>query len=147
MLRKYSSRKAKLEEREKQVSMLPQVKYCATVNFSTCHSIYFISKYISFHFIIQWKYIHQEKPNASVNHIHDIIAIEEAKRTIGDYKLKTSLTFDSLSETRDTLLSKHRELFNCWKKVFAISANFVKDGKNNGSFASISIFYLILFLR
>lgn len=58
----------------------------------------------------------------SVKHAHDIIAIEEAKKTIGDYKLKTSLTFDSLSVGRDTLLSKHKELFNCWKKVRAISS-------------------------
>ncbi|XP_019696509.1 uncharacterized protein LOC105182290 [Harpegnathos saltator] len=72
----------------------------------------------------QWKIIHQEKPDASVNHIHDIAAIEEAKRTIGDYKLKTLSTFDSLSEERDTLLSKHRELFNCWKKLYYLQEAF-----------------------
>ncbi|XP_032671308.1 cilia- and flagella-associated protein 44 isoform X3 [Odontomachus brunneus] len=89
MLRKYISRKARLEEREK-----------------------------------QWKVIHQEKPDASVNHLRDIVAIEEAKRTIGDYKLKTSLTFDSLSRKRDALFLKHNELFNCWKKLYYLQEAF-----------------------
>lgn len=45
-----------------------------------------------------------------------MLAIEEAKRTIGDYKLKTSPIFD-LSEKRTTLASKYKEILNCRKKV------------------------------
>ncbi|XP_014472910.1 PREDICTED: cilia- and flagella-associated protein 44 [Dinoponera quadriceps] len=89
ILRKYTLRKARLEEREK-----------------------------------QWRVIHKEKPDASINHLHDIVAIEEAKGTIGDYKLKTSLTFDLLSEERDALFSKHKELFNCWKKLYYLQESF-----------------------
>lgn len=53
--------------------------------------------------------------------MHDIFAIEEAKKTIGDYKLKTSPTFSLLSEERDTLFSKYKQLLNCRKKVRIIS--------------------------
>lgn len=51
--------------------------------------------------------------------MHDIFAIEEARKTIGDYKLKTSSTFNLLSEERDTLFSKYKQLLNCQKKVCA----------------------------
>ncbi|XP_070529333.1 cilia- and flagella-associated protein 44 isoform X2 [Cardiocondyla obscurior] len=83
MLRKYTSRKTRLEQREK-----------------------------------EWKLIYNEKPDISISRAHDMSAIEEAKRTIGDYKLKTSSTFDLLSEKRDTLLSKHKELLNCRKRLY-----------------------------
>ena len=48
--------------------------------------------------------------------MYDVLAIEEAKRTIGDYKLKTSSVF-LLSEERDTLFSKYKKLLKCRKKV------------------------------
>lgn len=70
---------------------------------------------------MQWKVIHNKKPDISINHTHDVFAIEEAKRTIGDYKLKTSSAFNLLSEERDTLFSKYKELLNCRKKVAYIS--------------------------
>jgi len=66
---------------------------------------------------IQWKVIYNEKPDISVNHINDILAIEEAKRTIGDYKLKTSSTFNWLLKEQDFLFLKYKELLNCRKKV------------------------------
>ncbi|XP_025994269.1 cilia- and flagella-associated protein 44 isoform X2 [Solenopsis invicta] len=65
----------------------------------------------------EWKVIHDEKPDISVSHTHDIFAIDEAKKAIGDYKLKTSSTFN-LSEERDTLSSKYEELLNCRKKLY-----------------------------
>lgn len=105
----------------------------------------FNKRLVSFCFT-QWKVIHQEKPDASVNHLRDIVAIEEAKRTIGDYKLKTSLTFDSLSGERDTLLSKYKELFNCWKKVRIISSNLTKKEKTTTPLL-MPISLLILFLH
>lgn len=52
--------------------------------------------------------------------MHDLAAIEEARKTIGDYKLKTSPAFDLLSEERDTLFSKYKQLLNCRKKVCTI---------------------------
>ncbi|KYN22810.1 WD repeat-containing protein 52 [Trachymyrmex cornetzi] len=83
MLRKYTLRKTRLEQREK-----------------------------------EWKVIYNEKPDISVNQTYDVLAIEEAKRTIGDYKLKTSSVFNLLSEERDTLFSKYKELLNCRKKLY-----------------------------
>lgn len=49
--------------------------------------------------------------------MHDVFDIEEARKTVGDYKLKTSSTFNLLSEERDTLFSKYKQLLNCQKKV------------------------------
>lgn len=49
--------------------------------------------------------------------MYDIFAIEEARKTIGDYKLKTSSTFNLLSEKRETLFSKYKQLLKCQKKV------------------------------
>lgn len=43
--------------------------------------------------------------------------IEEARETIGDYKLKMSSTFDLLSVKQETIFSKYKELLNCWKGV------------------------------
>ncbi|KAG5315180.1 CFA44 protein, partial [Acromyrmex insinuator] len=83
MLRKYTLRKTRLEQREK-----------------------------------EWKIIYNEKPDISINQTHDVLAIEEAKRTIGDYKLKTSSVFNLQSEERDTLFSKYKELLNCRKKLY-----------------------------
>ncbi|EGI64268.1 WD repeat-containing protein 52 [Acromyrmex echinatior] len=65
-----------------------------------------------------WKIIYNEKPDISINQTHDVLAIEEAKRTIGDYKLKTSSVFNLQSEERDTLFSKYKELLNCRKKLY-----------------------------
>lgn len=61
--------------------------------------------------------------------MHDIFAIEEAKKTIGDYKLKTSSTFNLLSDERDTLFSKYKQLLNCREKVCTISSNLKKKKK------------------
>ncbi|XP_029161342.1 cilia- and flagella-associated protein 44 isoform X2 [Nylanderia fulva] len=72
----------------------------------------------------EWKIIYQEKPDKSINHMHDISAIEEAKKTIGDYKLKTSSTFSLLSEERDTLFSKYKQLLNCRKKLYYLQEAF-----------------------
>ncbi|KYN07248.1 WD repeat-containing protein 52 [Cyphomyrmex costatus] len=66
----------------------------------------------------EWKVIYNEKPDISVNHTYDVLTIEEAKKTIGDYKLKTSAVFNLMSEERDTLFSKYKELLNCRKKLY-----------------------------
>ncbi|KYN44488.1 WD repeat-containing protein 52 [Trachymyrmex septentrionalis] len=83
MLRKYTSRKTRLEQREK-----------------------------------EWKIIYNKKPDISVNQTYDVLAIEQAKRTIGDYKLKTSSVFNLLSEERDSIFLKYKELLNCRKKLY-----------------------------
>lgn len=49
--------------------------------------------------------------------MNDVSTIEEAKRSMGDYKFKTSSEFNLLSEERDTVFSKYKELLNCRKKV------------------------------
>ncbi|XP_011859838.1 PREDICTED: uncharacterized protein LOC105557260 isoform X2 [Vollenhovia emeryi] len=66
----------------------------------------------------EWQIIYNEKPDISITHMHDVLAIEEAKRTIGDYKLKTSSSYNLLSEERDTLSSKYKELLNSRKKLY-----------------------------
>lgn len=107
MLRKYTLRKTRLEQREKEVSAI--YKYKIKYSRYYCNSI--------MDFFIQWKVIYNEKPDISVNYTHDVFAIEEAKRTIGDYKLKTSSPSKLLPEEQDTLFSKYKELLNCRKKV------------------------------
>ncbi|XP_020280668.1 cilia- and flagella-associated protein 44 [Pseudomyrmex gracilis] len=71
----------------------------------------------------EWKAIYSKKPDISVNHAEDMLAIEEAKRTIGDYKLKSSPIFD-LSEKRVTLASKYKEILNCRKKLYYLQEGF-----------------------
>ncbi|XP_036151277.1 cilia- and flagella-associated protein 44 [Monomorium pharaonis] len=66
----------------------------------------------------EWKVIYNDKPDITTTHTHDILVIEEANKTIGDYKLKTSSTFNLLSEERDTISSKYEELLNCQKKLY-----------------------------
>ncbi|XP_070154334.1 cilia- and flagella-associated protein 44 isoform X2 [Polyergus mexicanus] len=72
----------------------------------------------------EWKIIYNEKPDKSINHMHDIFAIEEARKTIGDYKLKTSSTFNLQSEERDTLFSKYKQLLKCQKKLYYLQEAF-----------------------
>ncbi|XP_050459149.1 cilia- and flagella-associated protein 44 isoform X3 [Cataglyphis hispanica] len=72
----------------------------------------------------EWKIIYNEKPDKSINHMYDIFAIEEARKTIGDYKLKTSSTFNLLSEERDTLFSKYKQLLKCQKKLYYLQEAF-----------------------
>ncbi|XP_072743964.1 cilia- and flagella-associated protein 44 [Anoplolepis gracilipes] len=72
----------------------------------------------------EWKSIYNEKPDKSINHMHDMFVIEEARKTIGDYKLKTSSTFNLLSEERETLFLKYKQLLNCRKKLYYLQEAF-----------------------
>ncbi|XP_067210276.1 cilia- and flagella-associated protein 44 isoform X2 [Linepithema humile] len=72
----------------------------------------------------EWKIIYNKKPDISSTHTHDIHTIEEATRTIGDYKLKTSLTVNLLSDERDTIFSKYKELLHCRKKLYYLQEAF-----------------------
>ncbi|XP_018302310.1 uncharacterized protein [Mycetomoellerius zeteki] len=115
MLRKYTLRKTRLEQREK-----------------------------------EWKVIYNEKPDTSVNQMYDVLAIEEAKRTIGDYKLKTSSTFNLLSEERDTLFSKYKELLNCRKKLYYQQEAFntrLKAVRAEKEHLHMEVLHLIKFLK
>ncbi|XP_011636228.1 uncharacterized protein LOC105426623 [Pogonomyrmex barbatus] len=115
LLRKYTLRKTRLEQREK-----------------------------------EWKVIYNQKPDISVTHAHDMLAIEEAKRTIGDYKLKTSPTFDLLSKDRDTLFSKYKELLNCRKKVYYLQEAFntrLKAVRTEKEHLHVEVLHLIKSLK
>lgn len=67
--------------------------------------------------LFQWKIIHASKPDPNVNHPDDVAAIEQAKNTIGDYKLKLSPNYSKSQEKRETTLTKYKEIMDCRKKV------------------------------
>lgn len=57
------------------------------------------------------------KPDPNIDQPEDISAIEEAKKTIGDYKLKISTSVDINQENSETTLTKYKQLLDCRKKV------------------------------
>lgn len=60
------------------------------------------------------------KPDTNADNEEDVKAVEEAKKTIGDYKLKISNNYnydENFKVSRDTTLSKHKQLLDCRKKV------------------------------
>lgn len=59
----------------------------------------------------------KEKPDPNVNHSDDIKALEKAKNTIGDYKLKMDPMFNSSDDERDTKLKKFQELLKIRQNV------------------------------
>lgn len=64
--------------------------------------------------------MHASKPDPEADNEEDVRAVEEARKTIGDYKLKISNDFEynkDFKKKRDTTLSKYKQLLDCRKKV------------------------------
>lgn len=58
-----------------------------------------------------------EKPDPKAANPEDELVIEEAKSTIGDYKLKANLEVDENPDKRLTVERKYHELIRCRRKV------------------------------
>ena len=67
--------------------------------------------------LLQWKTLQSLKPDPKAVNPEDEEAIEHAKNTIGDYKLKAALNLDDNVEKRPTVLSKYKQIINCRRKV------------------------------
>uniref|UniRef100_A0A336MUJ4 CSON006942 protein n=1 Tax=Culicoides sonorensis TaxID=179676 RepID=A0A336MUJ4_CULSO len=68
----------------------------------------------------EWNELNALKPDPNVNDPDDDLKIEEAEKTIGDFKLKTDPVFDSTDEMRDTTLKKFKELLEVRKEIYDI---------------------------
>lgn len=66
---------------------------------------------------MQWEYVNSIKPDPNVNHPDDIKAIEEAERTIGDYKLKCDPNFLMSEGEEETSLTKYKQLVDVRQEV------------------------------
>ncbi|KAJ3657744.1 hypothetical protein Zmor_009527 [Zophobas morio] len=66
-------------------------------------------------FCSQWTEFLAKKPVRGVNHPDDNVALAEARGTIGDYKLKSDVTYKANQEQRETTLKKYKELL--WGRV------------------------------
>ena len=66
-------------------------------------------------FCSQWTEFLAKKPVRGVNHPDDNVALAEARGTIGDYKLKSDITYKANQEQRETTLKKYKELL--WGRV------------------------------
>ncbi|CAB0030340.1 unnamed protein product [Trichogramma brassicae] len=62
-----------------------------------------------------WKKLQSERPDPKAVDPEDEEAIEHAKRTIGDYKLKASLDLDL--DKRPTVKSKYKQIIECRRKI------------------------------
>lgn len=68
----------------------------------------------------EWQLVNAEKPNPEMDHPTDKNLIEEAKRTIGNYKLKTDENYEATEEERETVSKKLQELIKTREDVYNI---------------------------
>lgn len=68
----------------------------------------------------EWEKVHAEHPNPDADHPSDVKMIEEAKRTIGDYKLKSDEDFEASDEQRETVASKLQQIVKTREDAFNI---------------------------
>lgn len=66
---------------------------------------------------IEWEYINSIKPDTTVNHPDDVKAIQDAEKTIGDYKLKIDPSYVVNEGNFDTVLTKYKELLTVREEV------------------------------
>lgn len=69
----------------------------------------------------EWEVVNAEKPNPEEDHPDDIRMIEDAKQTIGDYKLKSDLHIDDTTEEQaENIIKKLSELIKVREDIFNI---------------------------
>ena len=62
------------------------------------------------------KILKSKEPDLKADIPENLLAIEQAKKTIGDYLLKTDSCFMTESST-ETILNKYKEIMNCRERV------------------------------
>ncbi|KAL9928049.1 cilia- and flagella-associated protein 44 [Glossina fuscipes fuscipes] len=71
-----------------------------------------------------WEKMEKRKPDPNKNHPDDDRKIEEAQRTLGDYKLKTGAQYEP--QSFETLAYKYHEVLMLREQLHAILSNFNK---------------------
>ena len=66
----------------------------------------------------EWEVVNAEKPNPNLDHPNDVKIIEEAVKTVGDYKLKNDSQFEASEEERDTTIKKFTELIKIREEIY-----------------------------
>lgn len=86
----------------------------------------------------EWEQVNNhERPNPDADHPTDIKMINEAKQTIGDYKLKSDVDYEASEETRETIVKKLDEIVRTREDVFNIRNEYnekifaMRDKKKN----------------
>ncbi|XP_011500262.1 PREDICTED: uncharacterized protein LOC105364098 [Ceratosolen solmsi marchali] len=72
----------------------------------------------------EWKVLEAQKPNLTAMNPEDESVIEHVKRTIGDFKLKSSLNFDNMSLNFPTISSKSVQIIDYRRKIHFRRENF-----------------------
>ncbi|KAF7998128.1 hypothetical protein HCN44_009526 [Aphidius gifuensis] len=72
----------------------------------------------------EWKILEASKPDPNEDHPEDISVIEEAKKTIGDYKLKISTDVNLNQDNCETSWTKYKQLLDCRKRTHYKRENF-----------------------
>ena len=74
----------------------------------------------------EWQAVNTERPNPEMDHPTDKKLIEEAKQTIGNYKLKTDVKFEATDEQRETITKKLQEILKTRDDVYNIRNDYNK---------------------
>lgn len=67
--------------------------------------------------MLQWKILQAQRPDPKAINPEDERAIEHAKATIGDYKLKASLNLEDNLNRRPTVRRKYKQIIDCRRRV------------------------------
>ncbi|XP_026479521.1 cilia- and flagella-associated protein 44-like [Ctenocephalides felis] len=73
---------------------------------------------------LQWDELNAVKPDPNKHHPDDLAALEQARKTIGDYKLKTDDDYKVPEEEKHTTLTKYQQLINIREEMFKLQNNF-----------------------
>lgn len=77
------------------------------------------------HRIFDWDRLERQKPDLHRNHPDDDAKIAEAKRNLGDYKLKINADYEP--KTSETLTAKYIEIVECREKYFHMVDDFNQE--------------------
>lgn len=77
------------------------------------------------HRIFDWDRLERQKPDPNRNHPDDDAQIAEAKKNLGDYKLKINANYEP--KTTETLTAKYVEIVECREKYFEMVDNFNQE--------------------
>lgn len=68
----------------------------------------------------EWHLVNSEKPDPEIDHPSDRKIIDEAKQTIGNYKLKSDPNYEANEDERETVVTKLDELLKTRRHVYEI---------------------------
>lgn len=77
------------------------------------------------HRIFDWDRLERQKPNRHRNHPDDDAKIAEARKNLGDYKLKINADYEP--KTSETLTAKYIEIVECREKYFQTVDDFNQE--------------------